>query len=97
MVKSELEKLSLIELKNLCKKEGLNFDKTREQLIFALDEYFKPMRIKPSTTTKSVKYKTKGIKLEDSQALIEMGKLVEKKLARRTYYANGNIYFEILD
>ena len=51
MVKSELEKLSLIELKNLCKKEGLNFDKTREQLIFALDEYFKPMRIKPTTTT----------------------------------------------
>ncbi len=97
MVKSELEKLSLIELKNLCKKEGLNFDKTREQLIFALDEYFKPMRIKPSITTKSVKYKTKGIKLEDSQALNEMGKLVEKKLARRTYYANGNIYFELLD
>ena len=27
MVKSELEKLSLIELKNLCKKEGLNFIK----------------------------------------------------------------------
>ncbi len=97
MVKSELEKLSLIELKNLCKKEGLNFDKTREQLIFALDEYFKPMRIKSITTTKSVKYKTKAIKLEDSQALVEMGKLVEKKLARRTYYANGNIYFELLD
>ena len=97
MVKSELEKLSLIELKNLCKKEGLNFDKTREQLIFALDEYFKPMRIKPSTMSKSVKYKTKAIKLEDSQALNEMGKLVEKKLARRMYYANGNIYFEILD
>jgi len=98
MVKSELEKLSLIELKNLCKKEGLNFDKTREQLIFALDEYFKPMRIKPTTTTtKSVKYKTKAIKLEDSQALTEMGKLVEKKLARRTYYANGNIYFELMD
>ena len=97
MVKSELEKLSLIELKNLCKKEGLNFDKSKDELIFALDEYFKPMRIKPTTTTKSIKYKTKGIKLEDSQALTEMGKLVEKKLARRTYYANGNIYFELLD
>jgi hypothetical protein len=98
MVKSELEKLSLIELKNLCKKEGLNFDKSKDELIFALDEYFKPMRIKPTTTTtKSVKYKTKAIKLEDSQALTEMGKLVEKKLARRTYYANGNIYFELLD
>jgi hypothetical protein len=96
MVKSELEKLSLVELKNLCKKEGLNFDKSQKDLIFALDEYFKPMRIKP-TTTKSVKYKTKAIKLEDSQALTEMGKLVEKKLARRTYYANGNIHFEILD
>ena len=47
--------------------------------------------------TKSVKYKTKAIKLEDSQSLIEMGKLVEKKLARRTYYANGNIYFELMD
>jgi len=97
MVKSELEKLSLIELKNLCKKEGLNFDKSKDELIFALDEYFKPMRIKPTTTTKSVKYKTKAIKLEDSQTLTEMGKLVEKKLARRTYYANGNIYFELLD
>ena len=97
MVKSELEKLSLIELKNLCKKEGLNFDKSKDELIFALDEYFKPMRIKPTTTTKSVKYKTKAIKLEDSQSLIEIGKLVEKKLARRTYYANGNIHFELLD
>ena len=55
------------------------------------------MKIKPTTTTKSVKYKTKAIKLEDSQALTEMGKLVEKKLARRTYYANGNIHFELLD
>jgi hypothetical protein len=86
-----------LNLRIYVKKEGLNFDKTREQLIFALDEYFKPMRIKPATTTKSVKYKTKAIKLEDSQALTEMGKLVEKKLARRTYYANGNIHFELLD
>ncbi len=96
MEKSELEKLSLIELKNLCKKEGLNFDKSKDELIFALDEYYKPMKV-VTKPTKSVKYKTKAIKLEDSQALIEMGKLVEKKLARRTYYANGNIYFELMD
>ena len=96
MVKSELEKLSLIELKNLCKKEGLNFDKSKDELIFALDEYYKPMKV-GTKPTKSVKYKTKAIKLEDSQSLIEIGKLVEKKLARRTYYANGNIHFELLD
>ena len=46
MEKNEIEKLSLVELKNVCKKEGLNFDKSREELIFALDEYFKPMRVK---------------------------------------------------
>lgn len=96
MEKSELEKLSLIELKNLCKKEGLNFDKSKDELIFALDEYYKPMKV-VTKPTKSVKYKTRAIKLEDSQALTEMGKLVEKKLARRTYYANGNIYFELMD
>ena len=96
MEKSELEKLSLIELKNLCKKEGLNFDKSKDELIFVLDVYYKQMKV-ATKPTKSVKYKTKAIKLEDSQALTEMGKLVEKKLARRTYYANGNIYFELMD
>jgi hypothetical protein len=96
MEKSELEKLSLIELKNLCKKEGLNFDKPRESLIFALDEYYKPMKV-TTKQTKSVKYKTKAIKLEDTESLIEMGRLIEKKVARRTYFANGSIYFELLD
>lgn len=96
MEKSDLEKLSHIELKNLCKQEGLNFDKTKEQLILALDEYYTPMRVKP-TTTKSVKYKTKGVKLEDTEEMREMSRLVEKKVARRTYYANGKIYFELLD
>lgn len=94
MNKSELEKLSVTDLKNLCKKEGLNFDKSRENLIFALDEYYKPMKVitKPS---KNVKLKTTAIKLEDSQSLNEMGKLVEKKLAHKIYYANGNLYFEV--
>lgn len=96
MVKSDIEKLSLIELKNLCKNEGLNFDKSKDELIFALDEYYKPMKV-ITKQSKPVKYKTKAIKLEDSQALNEMGKLVEKKLAVRTYYANGNIHFEIKD
>ena len=50
MEKSDLEKLSHIELKNLCKQEGLNFDKSKEQLILALDEYYTPMRVKPTTT-----------------------------------------------
>lgn len=95
MEKSELEKLSLVELKNLCKKEGLNFDKSREELIFALDEYFKPMRIKSEPTKKSPKLKIKAVKLEDSEQLTEMGKLVEKKLAHKLYYANDNIYFEL--
>jgi len=96
MEKSELEKLSLIELKNLCKQEGLNFDKSKEQLIFALDEYYKPMKV-VTKPMKSAKTKTKAVKLEDTQSLIEMGKLVEKKLARRVYYANGNIYFDLVD
>ena len=95
MEKNQLEKLSLVELKNLCKKEGLNFDKSREELIFALDEYFKPMRIKSEPTKKSPKLKIKAVKLEDSEQLTEMGKLVEKKLAHRLYYANDNIYFEL--
>ena len=95
MEKNQLEKLSLVELKNLCKKEGLNFDKSREELIFALDEYFKPMKIKSEPTKKSPKLKIKAVKLEDSEQLTEMGKLVEKKLAHRLYYANDNIYFEL--
>ena len=95
MEKNQLEKLSLVELKNLCKKEGLNFDKSREELIFALDEYFKPMRIKSEPTKKSPKLKIKAVKLEDSEQLTEMGKLVEKKLAHKLYYANDNIYFEL--
>ena len=95
MEKNQLEKLSLVELKNLCKKEGLNFDKSREELIFALDEYFKPMKVKSEPTKKTPKLKIKAVKLEDSEQLTEMGKLVEKKLAHKLYYANDNIYFEL--
>ena len=95
MEKNEIEKLSLVELKNLCKKEGLNFDKSREELIFALDEYFKPMRVKTESQKKSPKLKIKGVKLSESEQLAEMGKLVEKKLAHRLYYANDTIYFEL--
>jgi hypothetical protein len=95
MEKNEIEKLSLVELKNVCKKEGLNFDKSREELIFALDEYFKPMRVKTEPQKKSQKLKIKGVKLSESEQLAEMGKLVEKKLAHRLYYANDTIYFEL--
>lgn len=95
MEKNELQKLNLVELKNLCKKEGLNFDKSREELIFALDEYFKPMRVKTESQKKSQKLKIKGVKLSESEQLAEMGKLVEKKLAHRLYYANDTIYFEL--
>lgn len=96
MERVELGKLSLTELKNLCKEKGLYFDRTKEELIITLQDYYKSMQT-ISRPTKVVKTKTKAIKIEDTKSLIEMGKLVEKKLARRTYYANGNIYFDLLD
>ena len=65
MEKSHLEKLGLVELKNLCKKEGLNFNKSKEELIFALNEYFKPMATVKETQKKTQKLKIKSIKLED--------------------------------
>lgn len=95
MEKSHLEKLGLVELKNLCKKEGLNFNKSKEELIFALNEYFKPMATVKETQKKTQKLKIKSIKLEDSEQLAEMGKLVEKRKAHRLYYANGSIHFEL--
>lgn len=99
MEKSELEKLSLIELKNVCKKEGLNFDKSREELILALNQYFEPMRLKTkkqTSVTSGVKPKTKAVKISDREQLIEMGKEVEKGRATRLYYANECIVFELL-
>lgn len=98
MEKSKLDKLSLTELKNICKKEGLNFDKSREELILALNEYFEPMRVKTKqqTTTSNLKPKTKAVKLSDKEQLVEMGKEVEKGRARRLYYANDCIVFELL-
>ena len=96
MEKSELEKLDIIQLKNICKKEGLNFDKSRQELIFALDEYFIPMRIKPTTNTPTKKPKMKSVKTSDSETLREMGKLVEKNVVRRLYYANDSFVFEYL-
>jgi len=99
MEKSKLEKLSLIELKNICKKEGLNFDKSREELILALNEYFEPMRVKTkkqTSTTTNLKPKTKAVKILDKEQMVEMGKEVEKGRARRLYYANDCIVFELL-
>ena len=99
MEKSKLDKLSLTELKNICKKEGLNFDKSREELILALNEYFEPMRVKTkkqTSTTTNLKPKTKPVKLSDKEQLVEMGKEVEKGRARHLYYANDCIVFELL-
>jgi hypothetical protein len=99
MEKSKLEKLSLIELKNICKKEGLNFDKSRNDIILALNEYFEPMRLKTKTqvqTTSNVKPKTKSVKTSDKEQLNEMGREVEKNRARILYYANDCLVFELL-
>ena len=92
---SELQKLETTQLKNICKKEGLNFNKSRKDLIFALDEYFKPMRSKTVNITNK-KPKMKSVKLSDRETLIEMGKLVEKRVVRRLYYANDTLVFEYL-
>jgi hypothetical protein len=96
MEKFELDKLETTQLKNICKKEGLNFDKSREELIFALDKYFKPMRTKPTNNTQNKKPKTKSVKLSDKDTMIEMGKQVDKRQVRRLYYANDCIVFEYL-
>jgi hypothetical protein len=53
------------------------------------------MRVKTESQKKSPKLKIKGVKLSESEQLAEMGKLVEKKLAHRLYYANDTIYFEL--
>lgn len=95
MEKQELEKLTLTELKNLCKKEGLNFNKKREELIFVLDEYFRPIKISKIPQKKSTKLKLKAISIDDTKSLNEMSKLVENKTAKKLYYANNHFYFEI--
>lgn len=95
MEKQELEKLTITELKNLCKKEGLNFNKKKEELIFALDEYYRPMSKSKTTQKKPSKLKIKSVSTDDNKGLIDMSKLVEQKKAKRLYYANNNFYFEV--
>jgi len=38
----------------------------------------------------------KSVKTSDSETLREMGKLVEKNVVRRLYYANDSFVFEYL-
>jgi hypothetical protein len=93
--KKDLESLSVTELKTICKKIGLFFEKPKKELIFALKEHFEHMKAISESQKKTSKLKIKSVKASDYSSLIEMGKMVERGDAKRLYYANDSFHFEL--
>jgi len=94
--KENLKNLSLVELKLICKELHINRSGTKTQLINSIVELMKPSpkivsipkEYKPPKDKKVV-----GIKMNENEKQVQIGKLKEKGLTRFLYYSMGTNYY----
>lgn len=98
MIKSELNKLHLVELKTLCKERGIQYGGTKTQLINKLIEYEKEPPVVVHSHPNSLSPQGKkivGAKLSDNELRIRIGKEIEKGKAQLLYYSMGVHYYQV--
>jgi len=94
--KEELNKLSLVEIKLLCKELRLERSGTKAKLIKSIVELMKPepeivsipKEFKPPTGKKVI-----GLKMSEHEKRVQLGKLREKGKVQNLYYAMGTHYY----
>ena len=94
--KEELKKLSLFEVKLICKGYNLNRSGTKTVLINSIISYLKPIPIVINIPTEYKLPKGKkiiGLKIEESDKRIQLGKLREKRKIKELYYSMGAHYY----
>lgn len=94
--KEKLNKLSLVELKHICKGHNLPITGTKSNLIKLILDLYKP-EVTSINEHKGLYNGKKiiGIKLIDKEGLTSMGKMVEKGKSKFTYYSMGVTYFSV--
>lgn len=94
----DYNKLSLVELKNLCKSRNLQFSGTKKQLIKRIVDYEKPEPVVVNDN-KNVNlgknHYIVGVKMEDQSKLEQMGRQVEKGAASLLYYSMNVFYYRV--
>lgn len=96
--KNDLKKLSLQELKIMCKNMKLGVSGTKTQLINKIWDYEKPQPIMVNSHSDSVSSDGKkiiGIKKGERDKYMQVGRQVEKGEGRFIYYAMDVHYYEV--
>ena len=96
--KEDLKKLSLQELKILCKDLKVGISGSKTQLVNRAWDYLKPVPVHVNTHSDSASPDGKkiiGIKKGERDKYIQIGRQVEKRDARFIYYAMDVHYYEV--
>jgi len=96
--KENLKELSLVEIKQICKRYGLRRTGSKTVLINSIVKYTTepevtvslPTEYKPSPGKKVV-----GVIMGDHEKSVQLGKLREKNKVKTLYYSMGVHYYEV--
>ena len=94
--KEELNKLSLVELKLLCKEYRIASSGTKAKLIKSILDIEKPVPVTVNTSTEYKPPKDKkiiGLKSTDHNKRLQIGRLREKNDVIDLYYSMGVHYY----
>ena len=100
MTKEELNKLHLIELKNLAKSLKIQYGGSKTQLIKRIldastPEVFKPVVHSHPAQMSPPDKKIVGVITSDTVKMNQIGKLKENNKVRLLYYSLGVLYYEV--
>lgn len=96
--RENLKKLSLVEIKLICKEYSLPRTGTKTVLINSIVDFNKPI---PVTINLPTEYKSPkgqkviGLMMGDNEKRVQLGKFREKNNVRELYYSMGVHYYEV--
>ncbi len=98
--KESLNKLHIVELKNVAKSLKLQYGGSKTQLIKRIIDANTPDNTKPVVHSHPAHLsppdkKIIGVIVEDTPKMIQIGKLKEHNKARDLYYSLGVLYYEV--
>jgi len=94
----DYNKLSLVELKNICKSKNLQYGGSKKELIKRIVDFEKPLPITINDHKGFNLPKDKkiiGVKMGDIEKSMRVSKELEKNTARRMYYSMDVFYYMV--
>ena len=96
--KENLKKISLVEIKLICKEYGLHRSGTKTSLINSIVDFNNPTPVTVNLPTEYKSPKGKkvvGLMISENEKRIQIGKLREKNNVKELYYSMGVHYYEV--